>query len=296
MLMTPFAEAHKDSFFTELDRLQILLKVPHEKTKESMIEAAQVWRRKPNVERWEMVPMNTSSETRQQAMIILKRMGLVNEIKPKNRHFDYVLLLGATIPRMERRLNQVVRLWEQGIRANHIVFLTGQRPLTPAIDHPDQLILRATASKRATDLSRPQNETEAAQMIWISSTMPPSMRKTGCQFISSPRVWTGNEWQRPNTRDTLKEWLQTQPASGSVLVISDNPHALYQKAVVEDELPASFKISMAAEAADPGTNLENYLDALALSLHNMPKAKDKPTGILPAPEKPSSGVSAPAGG
>ena len=134
MLLVPYSQAEDKALFVELDHLQTLLNVPHKKTAESMIQASQIWRRKPGVERWEMPPINISPDSHDKAMKTLIKMGLVNELKPSQQHFDYILLLGATVPRMQRRLDQVIQLWGQGFRASHIVFLVGERPLTPSID------------------------------------------------------------------------------------------------------------------------------------------------------------------
>ena len=272
MLVSLMTQADEKAFFEDLNQLQTLLDVPHDNTKASMIKAAQKWRRKPGVERWEFPEVDVLPDIQKKAMGLLTKMGFTHEIKPEQHHFDYVLLLGATIPRMQRRLNQLIKLWNQGYTANQIISLTGQRPLTPGVDNPDNIV-EQLFGRQASQLSQPIHETEGAVMIWATTAMPEAMQAIGCQFVSSPRRLGKTEWQRPSTRDTIKEWLKTKPAPGSVLVISDNPHALYQKNVVKDQLPEGFKVSVAAEAADLNTSFANYLDALALALHNRPKPK-----------------------
>jgi len=273
MLITTLSQARDQNFFSKLDQIQTLLNIPHKNTPESMTQASSAWRRKPGVERWEMPEVNVSAETKVKVLQILTSLGLVHELKPDKQNYDYVLLLGATIPRMQRRLNQVNRLWTEGVTSNQILFLTGERPLIQNIDHVDELVKQATGGN-ISESARPLTETEGAKMIWVTSTIPKSLRNTDCRFITSPRIWTDNQWQRPNTRNTLQQWMKSNPPAGSVLIISDQPHAAYQQIVVQSELPNSFSTTLAAEAADIHTPLAIYLDALALWLHNMVSQKE----------------------
>ena len=132
-------------------------------------------------------------------------------------------------------------------------------------------------------------------MIWSSTLLPKSMSAIDCHFIDSPRKWINQQWQRPNTRDTLQQWMKFKPTAGSVLIISDQPHAAYQQVVVRQELPDSFTTSLAAEAADPDTSLANYLDALALWLHNMPRPQPEKPQSMPPLQNPSKAHRPPAG-
>ncbi|MDD7805340.1 MAG: hypothetical protein PUP46_07245 [Endozoicomonas sp. (ex Botrylloides leachii)] len=286
MLLSTSLQADENTLFDQLDQLETLLQVPHQKTRASMIDAAQVWRRQKDKERWDVQPMQLSPKVKKEAMDLLTSMGLVNALKPDKQHYDYILWLGATIPRMRSRLNQIINLWNQGIRAKHIVSLTGQRPLTAKIDKPKLLLQEANLSTK-NSLVYPSNETEAAKMIWLLKDLPTTMQTLGCQFISSERRWQSTYWQRPNTRDTLKKWLATKPTPGSVLVISDQPNALYQKVVTETELPDTFTVSVSAEAISSKNDISLYLDALALWLHNMPREKTMSKSLQP--------VSAPVG-
>ncbi|MDP0562440.1 MAG: hypothetical protein QS721_09000 [Candidatus Endonucleobacter sp. (ex Gigantidas childressi)] len=273
MLITSLSQAKDHDSFSKINQIQTLLNIPHKNTPESMIQASSAWRRKPGVERWEMPEIKVSEETKVQVLQILTSLDIVNELKPNKQHYDYVLLLGATIPRMQKRLNQVSRLWTEGVTSKQILFLTGERPLIQNIDHIDELVKKTTGGNLS-ESARPLTETEGAKMIWISSPLPKSMKNTDCRFITYPRIWTDNQWQRPNTRNTLQQWVKSNPPAGSVLIISDQPHAAYQQVVVQSELPDSFSTNLAAEAADPHTSLAIYLDALALWLHNMTSKKE----------------------
>lgn len=102
--------------------------IPHSYSLESLISASQQWRRQPGQERWEMQDLPLTPNQHKAVMDHLKTLNLVQELLPSSSNYEYSLVLGATVPGMERRLNHLARLWQEGIRFNKIVFLVGQRP------------------------------------------------------------------------------------------------------------------------------------------------------------------------
>lgn len=270
--------------FKELDTLLNLFNIPHEFEFNSMVDATQTWRRTPGQERWQLPDIKTDSATRDQAIALIREMGLMDEASPASKEYDYVLLLGATVPRMQRRLEHVVKLWQEGIRYKRLVFLVSQRPLDTEIDQVNQLIGN-TSGHLAKPQSRPITETEGAIMLFQFTPMMPEMRSIPVTFVDSPRHWNQTYWQRPNTRDTLKSWMAKNPAPGKTLVISDQPNGRYQEEVVRQELPETFFVDLAAPAADSETRLAIYLDALALWMHNLQKRVGH---CQPVPGKPDA--------
>ena len=250
------------------------LNVPHAMNLESIAAATQRWRRQPGQERWEMPDIKLDFQRQERVMAHLEKLGLVKELRPKSREFEYALLLGATAPRMENRLQQLAKLWRDGVRFNEIIFLVGQRPLTPGIDQVETLVARILGREASTETrknARPMTETEAAVMVYEVTDLPEAMRKVPVHYVDTPRFWQENHWQRANTRDTLKKWLERADTSpGKTLIISDQPHALYQQEVVRQELPTtSFPTEVTGQQAGVDTRIAVYLDALALWLHNL---------------------------
>lgn len=276
----PLSPIHKDDLVTSLSLLLDELGVPHSQDLNAICNASQRWRRKPDQERWEIQDIKMDDQRHQKVMALLEKLGLVNELKPSPQQYEYALLLGATIPRMEARLNQLVKLWNEGTRFNQIIFLVAQRPLTADIDQVDTLIGRMIgkeASEKERQNARPQTETEGALMVFKATNMPDDMRKIPVLYIDTPRYWHNDHWQRANTRDTLKKWMEEykapagKPAGGKTLVVSDQPHSLYQHEVVRQELPDIFETKVTGEKARDNTRVVIYLDALALWLHNLQK-------------------------
>ena len=273
MLAAPTIAAEQENTpFLQVDALLTLLDIPHEKNRASLIQATQVWRRKQGVERWEVPELQLSPSRKQAVLGILHDLGMVGQRVPRQKEYDYVLVLGGTIPAMERRFKNAVGLSMQGIHHKRLYFLTGQRPLIPEVDQVDAFVKRMTGSDK-NPAARPVTESEAAKMIGFSTPLPGAP----AAFIESTRKWQNKQWMRPCTQDTVEDWLATNPNPGSVLVISDQPHIKYQTVVVKRTLPAGFSVDASAPAAIPEMPITTYLDALALWLANDDQA------LLPVP-------------
>lgn len=259
---------------SHLSQLLSDLNIPHKKDFDSMVEATQRWRRKPDQERWEVPELNLDSHQKQRVLSHLEKMGLIKELKPESNDFDYAFVLGATVPRMKARLNQLINQWNEGVRFHKIIFLSGQRPLTDDIDRTDELVNESVGRNATEDQKkkiRPHTEVEAARLLYQSTDMPEAMLKVDTQFISSPRYLVDGRWERGNTRDNIKYWLQMKPEPGKVLVISNQPHAFYQQEVIRQELPPEFITEVSAQKAQDNARFILTLDALALWLHNLQK-------------------------
>ncbi|MRI33595.1 hypothetical protein EOPP23_11415 [Endozoicomonas sp. OPT23] len=256
-----------------LSELMSALDIPHHNNLHSLIKASQRWRRKPDQERWEVADLQLPAEKQRQVMELLSKLGLTGGVMPKSKKFHYAIMLSGTAPRMRARLQQLVKNWEAGVRFNQVIFLTSQRILNPAIDKIDELVASSIgADKTVEERSKatPATEFEAAQLVYFSTPMPDEMRKLKVHYTSTPRDWLGSRWQRKNTRQGMQEWLSTKPTKGSTLIVSNQPHVLYQGEVAYQEFPPGFSIEMTGGVATPDNqNLINYLDALALWLHNL---------------------------
>ncbi|WP_422132458.1 hypothetical protein [Endozoicomonas sp. ALD040] len=246
--------------------------ISHTNSLDSLIIASQQWRRQPGQERWEMKDLPLTPDQHLAVMGHLKALNFVQELLPSSTNYEYSLVLGATVPGMERRLNHLAKLWQEGVRFNKIVFLVGQRPLKEGIDNIDSLVANSIGEQargKGARTARPITETEGAMQLFATMKLPGEMKKLPTEFVDSPRVWKQNHWQRANTRDTLIQWMKAAPTPGRTLVISDQPHAHYQLEVVKQELPDAFQPEVTAQTADEGTRIILYLDALALWLHNL---------------------------
>ena len=260
--ITPSLEIVKD--------LLHILGVRHENNPESIVQAAnKSWGRKPGMERWELPEPNVKDNERKQILNNLKQLGIQDEISPPLKHYRYLLILGATVPRMKKRLSHLVRLWMQGLRTDEIVFLTGQRPLIPKIDKVEELtttwLNKIPAETNDQDIL-PRNETEAAKLLFHLTDLPDEMSSVRVSYVDTPRFLKNGCWVRPYTALTAHQWLKTKPEHGSVLAFSDQPHARYQYEALKEYIPAEYKLDITAPTAREDTPLAESLDALALWL------------------------------
>ena len=246
------------------------LHVDYENNTAGIVKAAnEHWGRKPGMERWELPQPRITPDERKKILKDFDSLGIREDLAPTHSHYRYVIILGATIPRMKKRLGHFISLWQQGLRTDEIVFLTGQRPLIPEIDKIEEItsdgLKQAPAGTRYEDLI-PQNETEAAKLLFHTAELPAAMRQIPVTYIDTPRFLKNGHWERPYTALTAYQWLQARPEPGSVLAFSDQPHAAYQFAALREYIPPEFALEVTAPAASADTTLAEYLDALALWL------------------------------
>lgn len=277
---------------TQLNQLFTILNInlPNNDDKTIIETAKESWGRKEGVERWQMKEVTVSEDGKQKVIDILKTMGFINEIEPKHQHYDHVLILGATAPRMEKRLNYFISLIHKKkiMSFNELAFLVGARPLNTGSDQITVLKNKmADAGLETNHLI--MTESGAAATLWAiasqdkSKPLPDILKKIVPEFVNTPMkppAEGSGEPQRPNTEDTLKRWLESKLQKAStaekkpkVLAISNQPHALYQLEVVKRELEKYFEVDIAADTAsspndDQKVEVVQYLNALTLWLQN----------------------------
>ena len=261
--------------------LQEHLDMPVSRDWQGVSQGFSRWARKPGQERWELDELDLAPDKETRVQEDLRQLGFVQALKPIKEQYDYGVILGATSPGMLERIHYLAELWREGIRFNRLVFLTGQRPLDPSADHFQSLM---KTLQQKTDVAQfsgdaaPMHETEAARLLYLYADLPQSMRKLPVDFIDTARTWQHQHWLRPNTRDTVRSWLQNRPAAGSALMVSTQPHAAYQHAVVRDELSDGFYLETVAPGIMKDQSLAVMLDAVASWL----KQLDPAQGLNPA--------------
>jgi hypothetical protein len=202
-----------------------------------LAETQKRWLRKAGQERWEIAEL--SSDQRLFVLNWATVQGLFSPGKPGYVIYDKALILGATTSCMEIRLNYLRQLWEEGIRFNQIVWLTGDRPLDQRIDC-------------LTD--RCSNESEAARVIWEEANLPEEMKNLPVVFIAVPMKKEGVNLKRPNTEDTIVGWLQSAPEPCKALFVSNQPFCGYQFAVIKPSLPEDFLFDIVGPGVDPASH------------------------------------------
>jgi len=238
----------------ELKNLLALFNLPANDLKTIVDVTQRAWLRPAGKERWELDEI--APEKTEQLKAIFAKLGLIQEIKPSTQKYEYALLMGARLASTQKRVNYLLNLWQQGIRFNSIVVLTGERPLDPAIE----AIEMANGSKATTECTM-------TQAVFAHLKAPEAFKNIPVTYVSVPMLTAPDgKVRRPTTGDTVKEWLKANPVPGNCLVISNQPFVGYQDSVVKTLLPKPFVIESAGCAAENTHNAE-VLDTLARWLY-----------------------------
>lgn len=236
---------------TALKRLFFLLDIPQESNLNNLVSATQMRWIQTGKERWEFELIE--EDKKEHLIPIFKQIGLYDEVPSSRAEYDYALIYGGFYSRVLNRIEYLISEYRRGVRFNTIVLLTGQRTLDPNTEEK-QLPF--------------QTETEMMLFCWKNAVMPEEMRKIPLQLVDAPKqLKIDGSWVRPNTKDTLIEWLKTQPISGSCLCVSSQPFCGYQDSVAKTYFPSSFSIETIGMKSEQNLPISVYLDNLARWLY-----------------------------
>ena len=252
------------------------LDIPHDNTIASIVTATQ--REQPlgllranNKERWELQHLYDTNK--QMKMITYcKQLHVIHGIKPTKKHYNYVLIFGATIHSVRFRLAYLIKLWHEGVRWNSLVILTGQRKLDSRVEterdycNRNNNVLEIQNSWHLTQI--PQTEFDMIKMVLNQSVLPSEWNTIPCIIIDTPMQLKNNGPQRPTTEDTIKRWITTQPIPGSILAISSQPFIGYQDKALHTYIPETFSPETVGPSMYESCTTEVLLDALARWLYN----------------------------
>ncbi|MDR2030169.1 MAG: hypothetical protein LBP65_01740 [Puniceicoccales bacterium] len=182
---------------------------------------------------------------------LLAKLGMLQPVDPPPGHYDYLILLGQSIPMMRSQAEFIRRYLDSGVVSHgQLAFLCGRRPIDPTIDGPDPLTAIVADEAAAAQLLLAKYFSQNGQAMLVAVPMHPN-------------------GSRPNTRDTVRAWLaQQRPRPGSVLLVSTNPFIPYQLETVRGELAMAWPAGTYAVAAcgDGVHRLANRSNRVAILL------------------------------
>jgi hypothetical protein len=248
-------------------------KIEHDGTLQTIFtETQKKWLRPAGQERWEdQTPLTCDCEKLPQ---LFEKLSLTQEIKPAHLHYDYAVLLGATLNTVRNRLAHLIALWDSGIHFDSIIILGGKRPLDNTIESSQALLNNTVTSlpfKQNWEFNGqlPTTETEMMKFVFDQTDTPATWKTIPLIFVDAPMQKTENgSLRRPNTQDTVDEWLKNNPKPGSILSISNQPYIGYQDAVLRKALPKEFTVETAGEACSDDKKPTVILDSLARWIYN----------------------------
>lgn len=221
--------------------------ISHANTLESIVDSTQKsWLRKSGQERWDL--SNTYSQALNSLIVNhCLELNMINEIIPSRNHFNYALVMGASLETIRNRFAFLLKLIDNGITFDSIVFLTGQRSLDPTLESSEKLLDLKNANlpinpNRSLKGTLPSNETEMIRMV-ISQTDLSTSTHSKITVVDTPcKITDSGTVMRPTTGDTFASWLKDNPKPGSALIISSQPYVGYQDMVARTYLPTTFTV------------------------------------------------------
>lgn len=227
------------------------------------------WLRGEGLERWHVQDTSEQLTERDAIMKMFHSLDLIEDIKPKQAHYDYVLMMGALESRVKTRLSYAHSLYaDSKYDFEHLVMLGGARPLMADKEPSTKHLL-------------PENQTEHGMMMYLLNDMKDKhpddiFFSKPVQEIDAPmQVDVAGKPRRPNTKDTIDSWLATNPKPGRVLVISNQPYCGYQHSVARTLLPAEFDVETVGHHSRGQDPVKVYLDSLARLFFTMRPTLEK---------------------
>lgn len=210
-------------------------------------DTQRLWLRKPGQERWDLPDFPPGD--RVGLVRDLCNYGFIEEVRPAQTSYTYSIILGATIPSMQKRIEYLGTLWNRGVRFERLVFLASNRELCLKGDRtlPNESF---------------KNEMEALLYLFKNSSLPKELKELPLDVVLAKR-----DVGRPNTADTVRAWLEKSPSPGCALAISSQPHVQYQAAVLRGLLPKAIPIETVGPEASQELNIGVALDACARTLY-----------------------------
>lgn len=222
------------------------------------------WIRPKGFELWDVYSL-FDNEQRAKLTEIVKNSSLAKAKLPTKKHYDAVVIFGATTPRVQDRIAFLMKLQQQGITWNKVYLLGSTRNLKIGNDADKEMAKVLETKGAATTEMAMVNE------IWQQIPKPDSFKEIPTVSIQSGQQPDGT---RASTEDTLREMTKDfgDVKDKDFLFISNNPYIPYQDAETKKVLGQyGMSIETVGEAMTASTTMENVLDTVARCLTNIPK-------------------------
>lgn len=223
------------------------------------------WIRPKGLERWDVYSL-FDTPVRSALAKKIKHSAIAKEKMPLKKHYDAVIVYGATTSRVKGRIGFLIHLYHKGITWDKIYLLGSTRDLKIG-NEADQEMAKVLEKKGLAP-------TEMTMMneLWQETKMPEQLRAISVVSIQSGERSDGT---RANTEDTLVDMAKdgNNVAGKSFLFISNNPYICYQDAVAKRTLDQyKVMVETVGEAMTPNETMENVLDTVARCLTNMKRS------------------------
>lgn len=184
----------------------------------------------------------------------LKKLGMMDEIRPAQKKYSYALLMGALRIRFAHRLQYMAALQKQGYEFDTVVLLGGERQLRDEEKEglPESI---TTEAQMMQYLYEHHYEKPTEQKVIVVHA--PLIQKEDGSFI------------RPTTDSSLIHFSEIAPQAGSCLVVSNNPYVTRQLRVAQRTLDQSSFPTQGAgrEVVEDAEDIVILMDEFARTLY-----------------------------
>lgn len=215
----------------------------------------------------------------EQDLFLLKVLNLVEAVKASLPQYDGVLVLGATVVAVRKRLSCLIKQYAETVDDEYVNFkniymLGGARPLDKEKEKPEvlcspaELVFKENWTPPA---ELPTTEAGMMKLVFEQSFLPPEWQGI---FIDTPlQPTTDGKTRHPNTADTVEAFLDTEPMPGKYLVVSSQPFVARQTMNVAQILKHyNFTAEGIGYEAPATTPLKTFLDETSRLLYEEIKA------------------------
>lgn len=202
-------------------------------------------------------------------LALLRTLGVIDAVPiPANGNkYRGALVLGGTVVAVRKRLAFLLEEYKWA-SFDMIYLLGGARPLDA--DKENEKALNAPAElpfKNGWTPAAATPETEAGMMrlVFEQSDLPAEWHGV---VIDTPKQLTPDgKTRNPNTTDTVKWFMKTNPRPGAYLAVSSQPFVARQTLNVKQELPECFQVDGIGYAANTSLPLKTFCDEVARLLY-----------------------------
>jgi len=246
-----------DGLYSPDDTLATL----QEKTQKSWIQVVQG---KEGRERCDLKDSPQEIAKKAEVIKAASLMGIFNASLPSRTHYTYAIVLGGFRDGIIFRLQELVKLWQQGVRYDTLYFLTGERTLRADKDG---------------DLIDCKTEYDLCKLIWQKHEVPEAMRQALVDKVFFVNASRGTN-ARPGTKELYETWLKEfRPAPGTIVASSHPLYWTLQQLAAVKVLGPDYSLETIAPKFQE-TKFENNLvsvvhDTVAKCLYVLAGCEDK---------------------
>ncbi|MEG0037044.1 MAG: hypothetical protein RR733_02760 [Victivallaceae bacterium] len=215
----------------ELLHLLSLTGIKHSKSWEGIVQATSVWRISEQDKSEGLKASSIPVSDLQAFYNDMSLLGMTQLEAPYAANYDYAVIPGAILSVMRQRLRFLINEWERGVRVDHIIFVTRDRPLYKGSEDPEKFVNPKYNQHpikegwdQTQDVFKIQNENDIAPFIWGQMKLP----KEWTDGTVKVSFITVDDCKNPDSRckyEAFKHWLHNEhPGEKSkVLFVSSQP-------------------------------------------------------------------------